>query len=215
MPNSKSIIKEYNQQKELYRDYGQAVKNLLESLLSGGQYKYQLSDRLKSLQSLKEKIERKRQTGKIYKHLKDIEDIMGLRIVFYTEADKKKFMTDLRRALGAKLRVEETAKVSGYRSTHVIVSFDRDRTRLTEYKRFRNLKCEVQMTLILNHAWAEVEHDIFYKDGAEIKSLDKEKYLTFKERMEKVMHDHIRKASLGLENIIKSIHRLQTQKIEQ
>ena len=209
MNNSQSIIKEFKASNELYRDYGLAVKNLLETLLRKNHYKYQLSYRLKDLESLKEKIKRKKKLGKTYKRLSDIEDIMGLRIVFYTETDRRKFIKDLTKIFYKTLQVEETAKISGYRSVHVIIAFDSNRTRLEEYKKFKGLKCEVQMPLILNHAWAEVEHDIFYKEGSEIKGIDKKKYHTFKERMEKVMFDHIQKASIGLENIIKNVKRLE------
>ena len=209
MNNTQTIIKEFKKTSELYQDYGLAVKNLLESLLKKNHYKYQLNQRLKDVESLKEKIKRKRRLGKIYKKLGDIEDIMGLRVVFYTEIDRKKFIKDLTKAFGKTLRVKETTKVSGYRSTHVILTFGSNRTKLEEYKRFKGLKCEVQMTLILNHAWAEVEHDIFYKETSRIKKMDKKKYHTFKRRMEKVMFDHIQKASIGLENVIKNVKRLE------
>jgi ppGpp synthetase/RelA/SpoT-type nucleotidyltranferase len=208
------IVKEFNERSDLYRDYGFAVQNLLESILKQKAYKYQLNSRLKNIESIKEKIKRKRNIGKIYKSLNDIEDIMGIRVVFYTENDKKKFLKDLVRIFGIVSKIEEESKVSGYRSTHAIISFDKDRLRLEEYKRFKGLKCEVQMTLILDHAWAEVEHDIFYKENTSIKNVDKEKYLTFKERMEKVMSEHIQKASIGLENIVGNIRKLDCAKVK-
>jgi putative GTP pyrophosphokinase len=34
---------------------------------------------------------------------------------------------------------------------------------LTEFKKFEGLKCEIQLRSILQHGWAEIEHDLGYK----------------------------------------------------
>ncbi len=207
MCNTRTILREYNSQNDLYRDYLLALRNLLESLLKKGGYKYHLSHRMKSRESLKEKIKRKKSIGKIYKHLNDIGDVIGIRIVFYTESDRKRFVKNLAKAIGGVIQFKEASKVSGYRSIHAIVTFSKERLRLAEYKRFKGLKCEIQMTLILDDAWAEVEHDILYKEGTEIQALDKKQYVVLKEKLESIMHDYIQKASLGLESIVKNIRR--------
>ncbi len=209
---TKLIIEDFRNKSDLYRDYGIVVNNLLSSLLEKGKYKHQLTHRIKNLESLKEKIKRKKLAGRIYRRLSDIEDVVGMRIVFYTETDRKNFIHDLSRSLHGTLQLQEREKASGYRSTHAIVVFGSDRTRLDEYKRFRGLKCEVQMTLFLNHAWAEVEHDIFYKEGQQIQEINKEKYLSLKKRMEQVMRNYIQKASAGLESIVRNIRKLETEK---
>jgi putative GTP pyrophosphokinase len=213
MNSTKIIIREFYSNIDLFRDYSTAVINLLENLLKKSKFKYQITNRIKTPESLKEKIIRKKRVGKIYKHINDIEDIVGIRIIFYTENDRKKFIKYLNHAIGnGTLRMEETSKVSGYRSTHAVITFGTDRTHLDEYRMFKGLKCEIQMTLILDNAWAEVEHDIFYKEGSCLHGLNKEKYTALKRRMEMVMHDYIRKASSGLENIVRNVKRLETQK---
>jgi ppGpp synthetase/RelA/SpoT-type nucleotidyltranferase len=212
MINTKSILKEFHNKNDLYKDYGFAVKNLIESLLKKGNYKHQLSHRIKSVESLKEKIIRKKNAGKIYKKLSDIEDIVGIRVVFYTEIDRKRFMKNLSKAFGGDSHFEETSKVSGYRSVHAIVKFSKERSKLAEYRRFKGLKCEIQMTLILTHAWAEVEHDILYKEGSDIQGVDKQKYTILREKMTAIMNNYIQKASIGLESIVKNIKKLKMQK---
>lgn len=51
----------------------------------------------------------------------------------------------------------------GYKSLHYVVSLNKERLKLTEYKRFKNTKVEIQIRSVLQHAWAEIEHDIGYK----------------------------------------------------
>jgi len=56
----------------------------------------------------------------------------------------------------------------GYQSVHYLVSLNRVRTSLPEYQRFAHAIVEVQVRTILQHAWAEIEHDIQYKSSATI-----------------------------------------------
>lgn len=210
MKNTNVIVREFNSRRDIYKDYCGVVIRLLESLLKNEKFKYQLSHRIKSLDSIKEKIKRKSQSGKIYHHLEDIEDIAGVRVVFYTKADREYFIKKLKKAIGdGYLRLEKTTKVSGYRSTHAIISFGPERIRLAEYAPFKGMRCEIQMTLILDHAWAEVEHDILYKEGASVHGLNKKTYHDLREKMEKVMSDYIQKASTGLEAIVHNIKKLE------
>lgn len=56
----------------------------------------------------------------------------------------------------------------GYQSLHYVASLSEDRTRLIEYSRFADRKIEIQIRSILQHAWAEIEHDLGYKSAAGI-----------------------------------------------
>jgi hypothetical protein len=51
----------------------------------------------------------------------------------------------------------------GYESYHFLVELKKTRLVLPEYSRFRGMRAEVQLRTILQHAWAEIEHDIQYK----------------------------------------------------
>jgi hypothetical protein len=46
---------------------------------------------------------------------------------------------------------------------HYLVNFDPNRLALPEYARHRDLVIEIQVRTILQHAWAEIQHDIEYK----------------------------------------------------
>ena len=56
----------------------------------------------------------------------------------------------------------------GYQSVHYLVCIRSERTRLAEYERFAGATAEVQVRTILQHAWAEIEHDIQDKSSTTI-----------------------------------------------
>ena len=207
--NTKTLVREYKIKAHLYEKSTNAINSLFGDILKKGGYKYHIYSRLKKKESLEKKIERKKQKGKIYKKLRDIKDISGVRVIFYTESDRKRFISEIQKEFKDSIKIKETYKVSGYRAIHAIISFGKERLKLSEYKSFKGLECEVQLCLILEHAWAEIEHDILYKKNFGVKTLDKMHYLFIKDQMERVMKNYINKASTELEDIV-----LQFKKIE-
>ena len=53
----------------------------------------------------------------------------------------------------------------GYRSQHYVVSLTPERLDLTECAKFYPCVAEVQVRSVLQHAWAEIEHDLGYKSS--------------------------------------------------
>lgn len=53
----------------------------------------------------------------------------------------------------------------GYQSIHYLVRLKKERSALAEYHRFADSIVEIQVRTILQHAWAEIEHDIQYKSS--------------------------------------------------
>jgi ppGpp synthetase/RelA/SpoT-type nucleotidyltranferase len=58
----------------------------------------------------------------------------------------------------------------GYQSVHYLIRYSEARHSLPEYRRYTGLIAEVQVRTILQHAWAEIEHDIQYKAVATLPS---------------------------------------------
>lgn len=203
-----NITAAYNDKKSLYEEFCLTMQNLLIQLLDNHGYKYQIAHRIKSLGSLTNKIQTKWKERTEYKKLEDIHDLAGIRIVFYLESDKKRFVSDLYKEFTPQnLKLAERHKEKGYRATHVLASFGRKRLILGEYKKFKNMKCEIQLTSALYHAWSEIEHDIFYKGN--FSHMKQNSDITeLKKDLENTMTKYIEKASSSFEKVAERIKEL-------
>lgn len=198
------LMTEYKEKKPLYEEFRLATHKALEALLHESGEKHQIISRTKTPEGLREKIIRKRSKGSYYHSVEEVEDLVGLRIVFYTERDKEKFIKKIKEEIAGFMRVEEREKENGYRATHVVMSFGPTRLNLSEFKHFKGMKSEVQITSVLHHAWAELEHDLIYKDVGKLKERNPEKFELMKKRMNDLLEKYIHKASEELEKIIES-----------
>jgi ppGpp synthetase/RelA/SpoT-type nucleotidyltranferase len=131
---------------------------------------HQVAVRVKSLDSLTRKLEKKR--GK-YSQLSDLTDIVGVRIIVYLENEvdlvaqiiDNEFFVDTENSIDKRnLKID----TFGYRSLHYVAGLSKERSGLTENRKFAGLKAEIQIRSVLQHAWAEIEHDIGYKGEKEI-----------------------------------------------
>jgi ppGpp synthetase/RelA/SpoT-type nucleotidyltranferase len=136
-----------------------------EVLDSKGINYHSITSRAKPIESYREKASKEQ-----YKDPRsEIMDMAGIRVVTYIDADAQKaaeiveglfeiipeHTVDKTRELG-------TDRV-GYRSIHCVGTLGKKRVELPENKNFSNLCFEVQIRTILQHAWAEFEHDRNYK----------------------------------------------------
>ncbi|KQC08921.1 MAG: hypothetical protein APR62_03735 [Smithella sp. SDB] len=206
------ILEEYYKKLPLYQEFCNTMQNLLSRLLVNNGYKCHITSRIKSFESVKEKILRKTEEGIIYKKLEDIHDIAGIRIIFYLESYKKKFISDLYNELTPQnLELYERHKEKGYMSTHVIAMFGPKRLMLGKYKKYEGLQCEIQLTSALYHAWAEIEHDIFYKLNEKVINNQQQIVDELKRELEEAMINHIQRASDLLESVVKRVRKIRRE----
>lgn len=202
--NVKKILDDFKEKRALYEEFCLAMYNFLDSMLVIEGCKYQIFYRIKEFDKLEEKIIRKEKEGIIYTNLEELEDLAGLRILFYLESDKKKFVKKLLSELTGDVTIENHKKLSGYEATHITTSFGEKRISLSEYSKFKGLKCEIQLTSILHHAWSEIEHDMIYKDTLGVKG-DKKKRVFIKKEMKRILSNYLIKASSELDKLVKKI----------
>jgi GTP pyrophosphokinase len=196
------VVAEYRDESLVYHDFCAAMRNLLISLLDHEQFKYQLSWRIKTLDSVRDKITRNAALGKFYQRLRDVEDVAGIRIVFYLESEQRRFLAALVGEMTrARLRMEEHQREHGYRAMHVLVQFGRKRLALNEYRRFAGLTCEIQLTSALFNAWSEVEHDILYKRDPSLAPLGRTLEAKLRAQLHDAMEHHLQPASDILEAV--------------
>jgi len=160
------ILDQYDIEKSLYESFNEKVKVMLAELLEAHAIDiHNISGRVKERNSLEKKIDIK--DGK-YNSLSDITDICGIRIITYLDSDvdivaeklKHEFEYDEENSIDKR---QLKADQFGYKSLHYVLRLKPDRIALTEFKKYNGLKLEVQVRSILQHAWAEIEHDLGYK----------------------------------------------------
>lgn len=101
--------------------------------------------------------------------IRQLTDLTGIRVIVYVESDVAKAVAVIRSAF----RVDEensidkdrllSVREAGYRSVHLVCDVGEHRERLQEYAGLAALKFEIQVRTVLQHAWAELEHDKNYK----------------------------------------------------
>jgi ppGpp synthetase/RelA/SpoT-type nucleotidyltranferase len=126
---------------------------------------HSITARAKTVQSLRGKLRRKS-----YLSPRDqLTDLVGARVItYYRDA-----VDPIAERLRGRFKVDKEASVDkrqalgmrqfGYRSVHLIASMRPLTLRPNEF--LQEFKFEIQIRSILEHAWAEIEHEIVYKSG--------------------------------------------------
>lgn len=159
-------VKNYSARHGVYEDLAQEVERILQEVLDGKSLNYQsITSRAKDVPS----YERKARDRNYADPEKEIMDMAGVRIITYTQSDAEKASATVKGLFDVipEYSVDKTAELGtdrvGYRSIHYIATLGEGRLRLPENKIFQGLTFEIQVRTILQHAWAEFEHDRNYK----------------------------------------------------
>ncbi len=137
------------------------TKDLLEEFLQGAGVPFQsVQARVKSRKKLREKY---LDSEKGYTGLDDIHDQAGLRVITYypDEVDRVAEMIEREFEIDRDNTVDKR-KIDldrfGYSAINYVCEHLAVRTSLGEYKKFANIRFEIQVTSILSHAWSEMNH---------------------------------------------------------
>lgn len=155
------------------------LKNLIESLLQVNNVNYHIIEgRTKDIDSIIDKIDRKQ-----INEIKEVTDLSGVRIITYYQDN----IDVIEKIILENFKIDEPNSVNksnlyksnefGYLSVHYIVSLNRQRQKLDEWKNFVGLKAEIQVRTVLQHSWASISHELSYKKKYEIpKQLERKLY---------------------------------------
>ncbi|GAB3940761.1 GTP pyrophosphokinase [Corynebacterium tapiri] len=160
---------------EWIRQHPQAAEDFaedIEDLLNDAGVTFdRVTARVKTWPSLKAKARKRRSDGQLAyaEPWTDIHDIVGVRVNVFHSTEIPLAIEVLSQWFEVVRSVDKAAETRvaggfGYGSHHLVLRVPESSTDLAEYSGFT---FEVQVRTVLQHAWAEFEHDIRYKHGSE------------------------------------------------
>lgn len=171
--HGRQAVERYRAVQSRYEDLAQTVKELLRQCLSiAGIRVHSIEARAKRVDSFNRKailpLETDPAKPKYQDPLTEITDLAGVRIITFFPRS----VDQAERIIASEFEVLERSDKAaalleqerfGYRSIHYLVKLSAKRRSLPEYARFADMVFEIQVRTLLQHAWAEIEHDIQYK----------------------------------------------------
>jgi ppGpp synthetase/RelA/SpoT-type nucleotidyltranferase len=139
-----------------------------QALNQTGVFIHTVSARAKSLESMRGKLRRKSYSNPA----KQMTDIVGVRVITYYRDAVDPVVRMLKQAfeIDGKLSTDKRLALGlrdfGYRSVHLIARVKQANARNNSF--LRDFQFEIQVRSILEHAWAEIEHEIVYKSGVRL-----------------------------------------------
>jgi Uncharacterized protein conserved in bacteria len=160
-PHCEVILEEYRANLPRFRELAKVIyDDLRKTFEKAGLLVAAIEYRVKTEESLAGKLELK---GGKYRSLADITDIIGLRVITFYVDDVDKVASAVERLFSVdwensvdKRKIHEIDSF-GYLSLHYICS-------LPDFP----YRFEIQMRTVLQHAWANMNHDTGYKSGVEV-----------------------------------------------
>jgi putative GTP pyrophosphokinase len=169
-------LEEYKRVRQLYANFVDCVKSILIAALNSQHIKVaSIEGRAKDEESFRKKASKPStldlEQPKYRYPMIEITDLAGIRVITFLP----KTLHQIKQIIYSQFNVtDEIDKAEilmkedkfGYQSIHYLITLKQDRLSLAEYAAYRGLTAEIQVRTILQHAWAEIEHDIQYKSLA-------------------------------------------------
>lgn len=155
-----------------YKAFAEAIATILDAAIKADPaYRLQqIQRREKTSISLKAKLA-KFGVSESNKIEDEVKDLAACRVIFYTNADVKRFLSsDILRSnfIIDWDRTKVHHPVPGtesegclFISDNIVVQLNEQRAAAPEYAKFHAMRCEIQVQTTLNHAWSEMEHDVY------------------------------------------------------
>lgn len=166
-------LEAYQAVRQQYQDCAEAAESVLKAALEAASIRvHTLESRAKDPESLARKAslpsEQDPAQPKYTEPLRQITDLAAIRVITFLLDDVDKVNAQVEEQFNVSEKVNKSGLLVeqeklGYHSVHYLVGFTPERLAMPEYARHRDLVIEIQVRTILQHAWAEIEHDIQYK----------------------------------------------------
>ncbi len=163
-----NLCENFDESVKIYQKLSAKAKIVIEDLIEDeGISVKSVIARTKDIESLERKIETKNYK---YRSLNQITDLSGIRVITYYSDDvyrveeiiRENFQVDSFNSID-KAKVLEYDRF-GYLSLHYVVQFTEEQCENLDLMDLQGYKFEIQIRSILQDAWAEIEHDLGYKN---------------------------------------------------
>lgn len=170
MTNLQQLHQRYQEFCTRYPNAAADFLGAIEDVLSDAGLTYDhVTTRVKEWRSLRSKSRKRRPDGTLmYPHpWQDIHDLIGVRVTTYHSTEIPRIIEALTEVFEVRRSVDKTAQTRvsgsfGYGSHHLILRVPPARV-APVLQAYAGREFEVQIRTVLQHAWAEFEHDIRYK----------------------------------------------------
>ena len=170
MTNLQQLHQRYQEFCTRYPNAAADFLGAIEDVLSDAGLTYDhVTARVKEWRSLRSKSRKRRPDGMLmYPHpWQDIHDLIGVRVTTYHSTGIPRIIEALTEVFEVRRSVDKTAQTRvsgsfGYGSHHLILRVPPARV-APVLQAYAGREFEVQIRTVLQHAWAEFEHDIRYK----------------------------------------------------
>lgn len=170
MTNLQQLHQRYQEFCARYPNAAADFLGAIEDVLSDAGLTYDhVTTRVKEWRSLRSKSRKRRPDGTLmYPHpWQDIHDLIGVRVTTYHSTEIPRIIEALTEVFEVRRSVDKTAQTRvsgsfGYGSHHLILRVPPARV-APVLQAYAGREFEVQIRTVLQHAWAEFEHDIRYK----------------------------------------------------
>ena len=171
-PHAQELLSQYNHLLPVYTQMEKVIPERLKGIFDdAGIIVAALEHRVKTEDSLAGKLQLK---GGKYKDIFDITDLVGIRVITFYIDDVDKVASIVERLFDVdwdnsidKRKAHEIDSF-GYLSLHYICRIPESAYSDPEHPELNKIRFEVQMRTVLQHAWANMNHDTGYKSGVEI-----------------------------------------------
>lgn len=168
------LCRTYDERREVQTAFTSSMAVLCKTILQADGIEIAaLESRTKTTESFRDKICRPEKIGK-YKNLDDVTDLSGVRLILFLKADcdravkllSDSFLMDVENSSNKADFIDPDR--FGYLSSHLILSYNKDRSKLIEFAPFKDLKAEIQIRTVLQHAWSAIDWRLRYKSEVEV-----------------------------------------------
>ena len=166
------ILEEYGRLLPIYSDMVSIIPERLRSFFEeAGIIVAAVESRVKTQSSLEGKLELK---GGKYSSVYDITDIVGMRVITFYNDDVDKVASVVERLFeidwenSVDKRKAHDVDSFGYMSLHYVCRIPESAYNDAAHPEINKIRFEIQIRTVLQHAWANMNHDTGYKSGVEV-----------------------------------------------